>query len=36
LGINFIGFWALILLAVSFFIKFILKKYVRFPAVRLS
>jgi len=29
LGINFIGFWISILLAISFSIKFILRKYVR-------
>jgi len=28
---NFIGFWVLILLAIAVFIKFILRKYVRFP-----
>ena len=31
LGINFIGFWISILLAISFSIKFILRKYVRTP-----
>ena len=28
---NFIGFWILILLAISIFIKFVLRKHVRFP-----
>lgn len=28
---NFIGFWILILLGTSLFIKYIFKKYVRFP-----
>jgi len=28
---NFLGFWILILLATSFFLKYIFKKYVRFP-----
>lgn len=28
---NFIGFWVLILLAIAVFIKFVFKKYVRFP-----
>ena len=27
----FLGFWAIILLLTAFFIKFILRKYVRFP-----
>jgi len=31
---NFIGFWILILLALSCFIKFVLKKYVRIPALK--
>ncbi len=35
LGINFIGFYIIILLAVAIFIKFILKKYVR-PVIRLG
>jgi rod shape-determining protein MreD len=31
---NFLGFWILILLATSIFIKFILRKYVRIPIVK--
>ncbi len=34
IGINFIGFWILILLVISFSIKFILRKYVRLSAIK--
>lgn len=33
---NFIGFWVLILLGTAFFIKYIFKKYVRFPIFQKS
>ena len=33
---KFFGFWVLLLLAASILIKFILKKYVRFPVFRRS
>ena len=33
---NFIGFWVLILMAISIFIKFIFKKHVQFPIFRKS
>jgi len=33
---DFIGFWVLILLDTAFFIKYIFKKYVRFPTLQKS
>jgi len=34
--LNFFGFWILIFLGVSLFIKFILRKYVRVPIIKTS